>query len=127
MINYIIIEDDMLSFQNIKDFIDNYMMNYDYNYKVQNYQEIIDDTGFKVYYISKRDYLDIVEDIRSKNWISPIFLIKPNKVEPNYNISDIFIYNKLTFKKTLNISLNMYNSHPKQSFSLPDNHSETQA
>ena len=37
MINYIIIEDDMLSFQNIKDFIDNYMMNYDYNYKVQNY------------------------------------------------------------------------------------------
>ena len=51
MINYIIIEDDMLSFQNVKDFIDNYMMNYDYNYKIQNYQEIIDDTGFKVYYI----------------------------------------------------------------------------
>lgn len=114
MINYIIIEDDMIAYQRIKDFIDNYMMNYDYNYKIQNYQEIIDDTGFKVYYISKKDYLNIVEDIRSENWISPIFLIKPVKVESNYNISDIFIYNKLTFKKTLSISLNMYNSHPKQ-------------
>ena len=108
MINYIIVEDDMITYQRIKDFIDNYMMNYDYNYKIQNYQEIIDDTGFKVYYISKKDYLNIVEDIRNENWISPIFLIKPIKVESNYNISDIFIYNKLTFKKTLSISLNMY-------------------
>ena len=65
MINYIIVEDDMISFQKIKDFIDNYMMNYDYNYKVQPYQEIIDDTGFKVYYISKKDYLDIVDEIRN--------------------------------------------------------------
>ena len=110
MINYIIVEDDMITYQRIKDFIDNYMMNYDYNYKIQNYQEIIDDTGFKVYYISKKDYLNIVEDIRNENWISPIFLIKPVKVESNYNISDIFIYNKLTFKKTLSISYKKKNT-----------------
>ena len=114
MINYIIIEDNLLSYQDTKDLIDSYMMNYDYNYKVQNYKTIKDNSGFKIYYISKKDYLEIVKDIRKTNWISPIFLIRPHKIEDKLHISDVIINNKNTFIKTLDISLNMYNSHPKQ-------------
>ena len=114
MINYIIIEDNLLSYQDTKDLIDSYMMNYDYNYKVQNYKTIKDNSGFKIYYISKKDYFEIVKDIRKTNWISPIFLIRPHKIEDKLHISDVIINNKNTFIKTLDISLNMYNSHPKQ-------------
>ena len=114
MINYIIIEDNLITYQKIKDQIDNYMMNYDYNYKIQNYQDIKDKSGYKVYYISKREYSDIVKDIRKRDWISLIYLIQPEEIESNLHISDIIVYNKTTFIKSLNVVINIYNNYPKQ-------------
>ncbi len=113
MLNYIIIEDNLINYIKIKDFIDNYMMNYDYNYIVQNHQDIKDDTGFKIYYVSNNYYIEEIKQIREKDWSSLIYLIKPTHIEPNLHISDIIIHNKNTFIKTLNISISIYNSHPK--------------
>ena len=136
MINFIVCDDNKEFLKNEKQIIDNFMMNYDVDYKVYLFNEydkkfdevLLDDIGFKIYLLDIQTKngsgLDVARKIREEydDWVSVIIIITAFN-EFKYEALGNRLYlldfiNKLNnctekLKEDLEIALKHYNQRNK--------------